>query len=74
MPNECTTLRHKRITHSTMNILTGAITSGRVEERVEPCGVPLFSDKERASGTCRSCASGWEVDGNRFATAKETAR
>jgi len=23
------------------------------------CGMPLFSDLERASGVCRSCASGW---------------
>ncbi len=23
------------------------------------CGMPLFSNLERASGVCRSCASGW---------------
>jgi len=29
------------------------------EWTIRACGMPLFSDLERASGVCRSCASGW---------------
>jgi hypothetical protein len=29
------------------------------------CDMPLFSDAERASGVCRSCASGWTHPENR---------
>ncbi len=29
------------------------------EWTIRACGMPLFSDMERASGVCRSCASGW---------------
>jgi len=37
---------------------TSCHTLRRVLVRL-PCGMLLFSDLERASGVCRSCASGW---------------
>ena len=34
-------------------------TPGGQEWTTRACDIPLFSDAERASGICRSCASGW---------------
>ena len=27
--------------------------------RVQPCGIPLYSDLEVETGTCKSCRRGW---------------
>ena len=47
------------VRRSTMNLTTGAMTPTGQEWATRACEVPLFSDLERASGVCRSCASGW---------------
>ena len=55
----CHTLRRVLVRHSTMNLMTGAMTPAGQEWTMRACDVPLFSDLERASGVCTSCASGW---------------
>jgi hypothetical protein len=48
------------------------LVSGEVEDEwweTRPCGTPLFSQDERTIGVCRSCAGGWESDGNHPPTA-----
>ncbi|MEO0679017.1 MAG: hypothetical protein AAF192_01220 [Pseudomonadota bacterium] len=67
----CGVLRFKRITRSTLNIMTGETRTIGTEERVEPCGAPLFNSDERLIGICRSCAEGREAEGNRAATPEE---
>lgn len=57
--NLCTQQRRRLVTHSLLNTSTGESTEGRQEWEEGPCAAPLFSDTERASGLCRSCASGW---------------
>ena len=47
-------------------------TGSRVETK--ECGAPLFGDHEYATGICRSCRRGWEVEDNHFATPQEKAR
>jgi hypothetical protein len=61
-----------RVTRGSLNIATGALTSHETTTETRRCGVPLFSD-QRAHGVCRGCAEGWQVEGNRFATADEIA-
>ena len=55
----CHTLRRVLVRRSTMNLITGAMTPTGQEWTTRACDVPLFSDLERATGVCRSCASGW---------------
>jgi hypothetical protein len=56
----CTLTRTYKVTHGTFDLARGVDVSGGREEWITgPCGVPLFTDAERASGRCRSCASGW---------------
>ena len=55
----CHTLRRVLVRHFTLNLTTGAMTPAGQEWTTRACDVPLFSDAERASGVCRSCASGW---------------
>ena len=55
----CHTLRRVLVRRSTMNLTTGAMTPTGQEWTTRACDVPLFSDLERASGVCTSCASGW---------------
>lgn len=69
----CTAMRHIMRSHMRMNLATGVMTKTAIEETVEPCGAPLFTEAERADGTCRHCAAGWEAEGNRFATPDEIA-
>lgn len=73
--NTCTIQRIKVIRHGTLNILTGEMKdTGREETVTEACNTPLFSDDERRIGICRSCRSGWEVKGNKFASREEKQR
>lgn len=69
----CTSLRRLRLTHGKFNILTGRSYKTREETITRTCNAPLFTGEERASGLCRACASGWQADGNRPATAEEAA-
>jgi len=46
-------------------------TKGR---ETKACGEQLFSDRERKTGICRSCSSGWSVKANHFASEAEKER
>ena len=69
--NLCGEIRVVQVTHGTLNIRDGKTRYGRTETVTQPCNAPLFSDQERATGLCRSCAAGWSVEGNRKATEAE---
>jgi len=46
--------------HTLRRVLVRLSTKAAGQEwTTRACGMPLFSDLERASGVCRSCASGW---------------
>jgi hypothetical protein len=60
----CHVERRATITHSKLNIVTGVTTRGETEIVERECGTPLFGDRERKVGVCRSCLKGWEVEGN----------
>lgn len=49
-----------------MNFITSEVSDpgGKPTVVVRACGSPLFDDDGRASGVCRSCARGWQVDEN----------
>lgn len=72
--HDCTILRTFIRKYGTLNMATGASTSERQETVTEPCNLPLFGDVERKRGVCRSCAKGWEVDGNKFANDGERSK
>lgn len=44
-----------------MSMVDGSIKHVREEERVEPCGIPIF--RENAT-ICKSCYDGWTAEGN----------
>jgi len=57
-------------------MVTGATRPREVDPvniETKPCGSPLFG-ADVARGICRGCASGWEVDGNRYADPAERSR
>lgn len=56
---ECKKLRRMLIRHGTLNLGTGETEPGRQEWVTRPCGVPLFTDKDKANGLCSGCLSGW---------------
>ncbi len=60
----CTVVRRVLVTHSRFNIVTGKATPGRSRWETKPCGVPLFTTKERTASTCSSCAAGWQHPDN----------
>ncbi len=57
--NQCGVMRVKLVTHTTFDMRTGAKGGERQEWVTEPCGTPMFGDREKADGMCRGCASGW---------------
>lgn len=57
--NACTTMRRVLVRHSTLSLASGESQSAGDEWQDGPCGTPLFTDAEKKSGTCRSCARGW---------------
>lgn len=59
MNNSCTQMRHKRVSYGTLNISNGVTTTKGEKWVTEPCGVPLFGDRDRQRGKCQSCAMGW---------------
>jgi hypothetical protein len=61
----CQVERRVTVTHGSLNIATGAITTGTTETVVRECGTPIFGDTGRKAGVCRSCRTGWEAEGNR---------
>lgn len=60
----CTVLRRRLVTHSTVDILSGESTDTGIEWVEGACNTPLFTDQERTSGICRTCESGWEHPDN----------
>lgn len=55
----CQQTRRWKETHYLLNPMTGVQSQQEETWVTGPCNVPLFSDAERASGLCRSCAKGW---------------
>lgn len=64
-------MRCKVKTTNTLNLSTGEMTFVKSETVNEPCGVPLFSTDN--TEVCKSCLSGWEVEGNRILKTDENA-
>lgn len=58
--HDCAVVRRMLITHGTIQLGTGKTTTGRKEWVTRECGTPLFSEEERRTETCRSCAGGWK--------------
>lgn len=59
MTDSCTKMRRMLISSGALNAATGETKITASEWVTRECGVPLFGDKERKAGICRSCASGW---------------
>jgi hypothetical protein len=64
MANDCTKMRRKLVTHSTLNMWSGEVTPGSREWVTEPCGVPLFDPRSKAKGICPACEGGWTHPNN----------
>lgn len=62
--HECAIVRTILVTHYTLNMSTGAKSEDRQEWVTRPCGSPLFSDDDRATGRCKSCDRGWNHPDN----------
>lgn len=62
--NECTIRRKMMITQYTWNLATDEKKIKNQEWQIRPCGTPLFSDQERTTGICKSCAGGWTHPNN----------
>jgi len=60
----CLKMRRILKKHGTLNIVTGDMKMEGEEWVTEKCGIPLFDEKERTSGICRSCAIGWTHPNN----------
>jgi hypothetical protein len=72
--HSCTVRRIIKETHSILNMTTGKSTKGRIKIVTKACGTPLFGEPESLTGICLSCARGWSVQNNRFASEKERER
>lgn len=70
----CTILRTFVRTSGTVDLNTGKYTDRGSETVTEPCAVPLSNHREIERGICRSCAQGWSVEANKFATTVEYER
>ena len=56
----CEIERRCVVHHASLNIVTGAFAdSDKTTVEIKPCGAPLFSERERKLGVCRSCLNGW---------------
>ena len=73
--HSCTIMRTFVRTSRKINIFTGK-QEGRTKKATvtEACNSPLFGEQEQKNGVCRSCAAGWEVHANRFASMAERQR
>lgn len=72
--NNCSIIRDRKTRHGTLDIKTGQTEYGPWKMETGACEAPLFSDREKQTGVCRSCASGYSVKGNSFHDDKERAR
>jgi len=69
----CSILRIVVLRPATFNMVSGEMKSDGTEHVVtEACNTPLFQDA--SIGVCRACRTGWEVDGNKFASDAERAK
>jgi hypothetical protein len=59
MAYSCTVMRRKKVTTTTLSLVTGKRGPESHAWLEEPCGVPLFGKAEQEAGKCRSCAKGW---------------
>lgn len=71
--SSCTVMRRKLVKKKSVNMVTGVSVDVGHEWVTEPCGIPMFSDAEKQSGTCRGCASGWTHEHNFPVAATEVA-
>lgn len=62
--DQCVIQREKVKTFYKWDVSNDTKTFDRTETVIEPCGTPLFGEQESRKGICRSCASGWSVQGN----------
>jgi hypothetical protein len=62
--DSCRQMRRFFVTHSLVSMTTGEREETGTEWITEPCGAPLFNDKEKETGLCRSCADGWRHEHN----------
>lgn len=73
--NACTIVRTFIRKHYTLTFNSDDLQpAGPDTVHTEACNIPLFADAERASGICRTCHKGWEVEGNQFANNAERER
>jgi hypothetical protein len=70
----CTVLRTVKVAEETVNMVTGKRGKARTWIETKACGTPLFGAPESLTGICLSCARGWSVEDNRFASEKERER
>lgn len=60
----CTQMRRKLVTYSTLNVATGETKAGHSEWVTEPCGAPLFDARSKTKALCPSCEGGWTHPNN----------
>ena len=60
----CTVKRRWFMTTGTLDLNTGKTTATSAGWVTQACNGPLFSDTERQTGQCTSCASGWAIPTN----------
>lgn len=72
--NTCLIIRDRKTAHGTLDLATGKTAMGPTRMETSICNAPLWSDREKKTGVCRSCASGYSVTGNRFANNTERQR
>lgn len=72
LPTTCQEWRRVVTRRGKMDMRTGTVRMDAFgTEETQRCGVPLFSDTERAAGKCKGCASGFAAPNNRPATEEE---
>ena len=62
--SNCTVMRRQLVGRHVMNPTTGQLVEGPKEWMTRQCSTPLFTDTERTTGRCNSCASGWTNPNN----------
>ena len=62
--SNCKIERRVVVSHGTFNPMTKRSTIRSTTTEIRPCGTPLFSEREIKTGICKSCYSGWSVEGN----------
>lgn len=55
----CTVVRRMLIKTGAIDLKTGQTNMTGEQWETRACGAPLFSEAERETGICKSCAAGW---------------